>query len=104
VDVDNLPFGIAVMATGFSATTTSSGLPLPLDLSIVGMSNCSQLVDAPRLDLVTGSGSGANWSWTIPNNANFFGYEFFNQAFALDPAANAFGFTSSNAASGIIGY
>ncbi len=105
VDVNNLPFGIAVMASGLSNLVTSgAGLPLPFDLSIVGMPGCSQLVDALILDLVSAPGSTATWSWPIPNNASIFGYEFFNQAFALDLAANAFGFTASNAGVGTLGY
>ena len=104
VGISNLPFGLALMATGFSISVTSAGVPLPLDLGIIGMPTCNQLVDAPLLDVVTGPGTTANWSWSIPNDPNIFGFMFFNQAFALDPAANAFGFTASNAASGKLGY
>ncbi len=104
VVVSNLPFGIAAMATGLSGSTTSAGFPLPFDLSVIGMSGCSQFVDALVLDLVSASGSTATWSWPIPNDGSLFGYRFFNQAFVLDPAANAFGFTASNAGIGALGY
>ena len=104
VDLSNLPFGIAAMATGLSASSTSAGLPLPFDLSVIGMPTCSQLVDVLVLDLVSASGSTATWSWPIPNDGSLFGYRFFNQAFVLDPAANAFGFTASNAGIGALGY
>jgi hypothetical protein len=104
ISIDNLPFGLAAMASGLSSSITSGGLPLPFDLSIVGMSGCSQLVDALILDLVSEPGSSATWSWAIPNDPSIFGFVFFNQAFAFDPAANPFGFTASNAGVGTLGY
>ena len=104
VEISNLPFGIAAMATGLSGSSTSTGIPLPLDLSIIGMSGCSQLVDALVLDLVSATGSTATWSWPIPNTGSLFGYSFFNQAFVLDPAANPFGFTATNAGIGTLGF
>ena len=103
VDINNLPFGIAVMASGHSSSFTSGGLTLPLNLSPI-MPGCSLFVDALILDLVSAPGSTATWSWPIPNNTSIFGYPFFNQAFVLDPAANTFGFTASNAAAGRLGY
>lgn len=103
VDVGNLPLGAALMATGLSNTATSAGLPLPLDLSFLGMTGCTQYVDALSFTFLTGS-TTATWSWSIPNDANLFGAVFFNQAFSLDPTANSFGFVASNAATGQLGY
>lgn len=104
VELNNLPFGIAAMASGLSSSVTSGGLPLPLDLTVIGMTGCSQLVDAMILDLVSDPGSSGTWSWAIPNNPNIFGFTFFNQAFVLDPAANSFGFTATNAGMGTLGF
>jgi hypothetical protein len=92
------------MATGLSATVTSAGLPLPLDLAAIGMPGCQQLVDALVLDLMVSSATTASWSWAIPANPAIFGIEFFNQAFVPDPGANAFGFAVSNAGSGRLGF
>lgn len=102
-DVSNLPLGAALMATGLSNTFTSGGLPLPLSLSILGMTGCTQYVDALVLDYFTGS-TTATWSWSIPNTPILFGARFYNQAFSLDPGANSFGFAASNAATGKIGF
>jgi hypothetical protein len=104
LDVQNLPFGMALVATGLSISMTGSGVPLPLDLSIIAMNGCTQYVDAMVLDLVQGAGSAATWSFAIPNNSNLFGFTFYNQAFSLDPAANLFGFAASNAGESRIGF
>ena len=66
--IDNLPFGIAAVATGLSNTITSIGIPLPLDLGIIGMPGCPLLVDNLVLDLVVGGGTSATWSWTLPDD------------------------------------
>jgi hypothetical protein len=67
------------------------------------MTGCTQYVDALVLNYITGS-TTATWSWSIPNTPSLFGARFYNQAFSLDPGANSFGFTASNAATGKIGF
>ncbi|HEB53430.1 MAG TPA: hypothetical protein ENI87_09275 [bacterium] len=104
VEVSNLPFGVAAMATGLSASVTSGGLPLPFDLTVLGMPGCTQYVDALVLDVIQSAGTTATWTWNVPSSPSLFGQEFFNQAFSLDPAANAFGFVASNAGNGKLGY
>ena len=91
------------MATGLSNTFTSNNLPLPLNLSILGMTGCNQYVDALVLNYIAGTTS-ATWSWSIPNTPGLFGAKFYNQAFSIDPTANSFGFAASNAAAGTIGF
>ncbi|MFN3240269.1 MAG: hypothetical protein ACE37K_02025 [Planctomycetota bacterium] len=102
--IDNLPFSSALVATGLSNTQTGGGLPLPLDLTVLGMTGCTQYVDALVLDFVVGAANQADWSWAIPNQPDLFGATFFNQAFAFDPAANGFGWTASNAGGGALGF
>ena len=102
-EVSNLPLGAALMATGLSNTFTSNNLPLPLNLSILGMTGCNQYVDALVLNYIAGTTS-ATWSWSIPNTPGLFGAKFYNQAFSIDPTANSFGFAASNAAAGTIGF
>lgn len=103
-EIGNLPFGAALMATGLSATVTSGGIPLPLNLSFLGMTGCTQYVDTLVLDFVTSASSTATWSWSIPNDTSLFGLVFFNQGFSLDPGANSFNFAASNAAMGTLGF
>ncbi len=104
LSLDGLPLDGALVATGLSATATSAGLPLPLDLSVIGMSGCSQLVDAQVIDFVAGAGGAASWTWTLPSQPSLFGAVFYNQAFAIDPAANAFGWTVTNGGVGTVGF
>ncbi|MBL8755521.1 MAG: hypothetical protein JNK15_19645 [Planctomycetes bacterium] len=101
VDIGNLPFGIALLGMGFS-DASYNGLPLPLPLDGLGMPNCT-LWAAPEVLLpVTGSPT-ATWSLSIPAAPSLHGLPFFQQAFALDQAANALGITASNAAAGVLG-
>ena len=104
LSVAGLPLDLALMATGLSDTATGAGVALPLDLSILGMPGCSQRIDAAQVDVVLGSGGSATWSWSLPSQPSLFGAVFYNQAFVLDPAANAFGWTTSNAGVGSLGF
>ncbi|MBL8754314.1 MAG: hypothetical protein JNK15_13515 [Planctomycetes bacterium] len=103
-EVSNLPYGIAVLQIGFSNTLTSTNVPLPLDLTILGMPGCNLLVDPLAAFVLSGPGSTASWSWALPGGQSLFGATFFAQAFSLDPAANAFGFAASNGGAGKLGY
>jgi hypothetical protein len=94
-DLTNLPFALGVVGLGFS-NTTSGALPLPLDLSIIGMTGCNLLADPLITEVAAGAGSSATWSFVVPNVPAFIGIVLFGQAFSLDIAANPFGFTASN--------
>jgi len=95
--VDNLPANLAVMSSGLAQTG-------PVNLGPLGMPGCSQYADALILDLISGSQGQASWSLNVPNTTSLFGVHFYNQAYPLDPGANAFGLTASNAATGFVGY
>lgn len=100
VQVSNLPFtGPVFLGVGFS-DSDYGGTPLPLDLSTLGAPSCHlfQSMDA-LLSLANVVGTAA-WSLTVPPIP---GGEFFVQAFAYDPPANAFGYTASNAARAVLG-
>lgn len=101
-DIDNLPNGLAVIATGLSNTTTTTGQSLPLDLTFLGMPGCSLLADPIVLQTVVGAGNSAQWVWQLPNAANLYGVTFYNQALSLDLNANPFGVTVSNGAEGVL--
>jgi PKD repeat protein len=102
VTMNNLPFAAALMITGVSNTISSVG-PLPVDLTILGMPGCAGRVSLDLTDFVVGVGTAATWNITFPNNPVFSGLLFYNQAFVLDPAANAFGFVTSDAAGMVLG-
>jgi hypothetical protein len=102
--VSNLgPFAPGILLFGFSDTTWG-GVPLPLDLTFLGMSGCNLLVS---WDLQVGFfPSGGKWDLplTLPNDPTLEGLTFYNQAWVLDPKANAFGVGTSNGGKGVIGY
>lgn len=85
-----------VLVFGFTA--------LPgIDLGpVLGMTGCSAFV-SPDLVSSLFVGSGGSFAWTWPSVAGPVGGNFLLQALVLDPAANAFGLTSSNAASVTLG-
>jgi hypothetical protein len=97
VDITNAPFGIAVVGFGFS-NTMSGALPLPFDLTILGMTGCSLLADPLVTDVAVGVPTTASYGLVIPLDTSLFGTVLYEQAFPLDVAANPFGFTASNAA------
>jgi hypothetical protein len=100
-NVGNLPWtGPVFLFVGLSDTTYGP-TPLPFNLGGLGAPGCSVLSSGEDLALLTNVLGNALWQWTIPNAP---GVSFYNQAFAFDPAANALGITTSNAAHGTIGF
>jgi hypothetical protein len=96
VQVDNLPLsGPAFVFLGAS-NTLYGALPLPFPLGIVGMPGCSLLVSGDTLFPVTNVlGVGL---WTVDVPASVAGAILYQQAFAVDPGANAAGLTASHGA------
>ncbi|MFK7741702.1 MAG: hypothetical protein AB8H80_15395 [Planctomycetota bacterium] len=93
--VGQLPSGLAVLVGGEGNAMVGGSLPLPLDLSAIGMTSCMLRVDPAASVALSGSGNAATWNLPVPNNQALFGYRFFLQAFSFDPAANALGFTAT---------
>ena len=93
----NLPAGsLAVFKLGVSDQWWGP-LPLPFDLSIIGMTGCTEYVSNDVLvGVSTGTGT-ASYTFPLPNNPSLRGARFFTQVFTVDPTANAFGATTTNA-------
>lgn len=100
--VDNLPLNAAIMAVGFSKTTSSLG-SLPLDLTALGAPGCFARVSADSTLVIIGASGSATWSLTLPPTPSIGGIEFFNQAYAIDPTRNLLGIAVSDAGAGVIG-
>jgi hypothetical protein len=62
------------------------------------MPGCNLLADPLVTDFVAGAGATATWSLAVPAQSALVGLLLYGQAFSVDPAANAFGFTASNGA------
>jgi hypothetical protein len=91
VDLQNgVPSGLAVLIA-----STTNAAPFPLDLGFLGMPGCRLYTDLTFLDVVLLDGAGAG-SFPFPVPPGVFGFLFYTQFACLDPATNAFGFTTSN--------
>jgi hypothetical protein len=75
----------------------------PVDLSPYGMPGCSALVAVACYSLATASNGSAELSMIVPNTTSLAGAHIFEQAFAVEPGANAAGVVVSNGADVLIG-
>lgn len=96
--LDRAPTQASVILKVGLSKSSWSGLTLPFDLSVFGMTNCPLLVspDVP-LPLRADSRGEARQSIYIPLRANLLGAGAYLQAFVADPGANAAGATMSQA-------
>ena len=105
VDLSRLPSsGAAVLFTGFSKTKTQvGGIPLPFDLSGLGATGCKLLADPFLGQLLQVTGGRGQTRILLPAQTALLGFSLFNQAFVVDPKANALGVTTTNGGEGRIG-
>ena len=87
---NGVPNGIALFFAGFS-----NAFPFPFDLTILGMPGCYAYTDLTVTSALFLDPLGAG-SFPLPIPASAVGLLFYGQYAVLDPAANAFGFTTSN--------
>lgn len=100
----NLPAASASIAILGLSNTAFGALPLPFPLMAIGGGNCVLRVslDITQVAIASGTGKGggsATINWAIPNNASLRGLPLHFQQMTVDSAANAFGFSFSNALS-----
>jgi hypothetical protein len=107
VRVSNIPitgfFVAAVPFFGFDITS-SGGAPLPRDLGLLGMPGCTQYVDPYSTGFLFTPIGTADWTIGIPNVAVYAGMQVRFQSLVIDPPANAFGATLTNAATATLGW
>lgn len=96
LDIGNLPLSVGVAGLGFS-NTNSGPFTLPLDLALFGAPGCNLLADAAVAFFLVGSSNVAQFGFTVPANPALQDLNVYAQGFALDPAANPAGLTTSNA-------
>ena len=105
VSVDGVPAPqVALMVFGLS-DRDDRGIGLPLALDAIGMPGCALLASTEVVQPVTFPAGDAVGQWTVqvPEDTALIGGRFYNQALVLDRAANPFGATVSNAATGVVG-
>ncbi len=96
-------FPIAIVATGFSDTTWNT-LPLPLDMTTLGMPGCSLFMSPDLVNVIAAQNGTGQMLLAIPADPWFLGVIFFQQGFSFEaPGFNAFGGVLSNAARARIG-
>lgn len=98
----DLPRDLAFVLFGFSDAAVG-GVPLPISLAPIGMPGCAARVSPDHVVLVGGSNGSATLPIPIPHSVGLRGLRFFNQAFVIDPPANALGAVASDAAAARIG-
>jgi hypothetical protein len=84
----------------FASGTTANP---PIDLSSYGMPGCSALVAPMATDFSVASAGAATWAAAIPNSMSLVGVHVAQQAFVLEPGANAAGVVVSNGADLLVG-
>ena len=92
---DLLPNGITVFATG-ADKTTYLGVPLPYTLPGTSCTVYNDVI-VSAIVIADASGAGSNMIQFVPQPA-YNGLTFYTQIWGLDPGANPFGLTMSNAA------
>ncbi len=102
VDLTNLPQSTGFLAIGWSDQQAGS-FQLPLDLAPFGMPGCHARVATDLIVPLTGANNAATWTTPVPQNNALLGVSFYQQGFAIDPAANAAGLTASNSVRVTIG-
>jgi len=99
-----LPPALAVvLMLGMSRDSMGGILPLPLDLTGIGMNGCLLYTSSDVLFGISQQGAGALWSVPLCNCPELRGGAFFAQVLALDPLSNPFGALLSNGLAAQIG-
>ena len=92
-----------LMISGLS-NVSSAAVPLPLDLTALGITNCWLRVSVDAHEAVIGSLGSATYSLAVPASASLAGFILHQQALVLDPAAgNPLGLVMSDAATAVVG-
>jgi hypothetical protein len=103
VSVSALPLGQPVTLTLGSSKTRWGPLQLPASLGFLGMTGCEMFASGEVAIPLTNVGGTATWALQVPDDPTIVSADFYNQAYVLDPGANRFGLTVSNAGEGIVG-
>lgn len=103
INVDGTQPGIPVFLAFALSDQTWLGLPLPVDLALVGAPSCFAYTsnDTNQI-LVSGPTGTATLTLAIPASPTLAGFAFFNQA-AIPGAVNNLGFYVTNAGKGTVG-
>lgn len=102
VTLTNLAQNLALYWWGFSSTTSATG-PLPMDLQALGAPGCLIRASLDASIVLIGNNGSATFSFALPNNPTLLGAQFYTQGLSLDPAGNALGLVTTDAAGFVVG-
>jgi hypothetical protein len=97
VTVTELPFGAALFAFGWNR------VPGGASLAALGMPGCTAHVVPDAFVPLVGANGSAVFTLPLPFDVRLLGATFHQQAFVLDPNANALGAVLSDAATAVVG-
>ena len=102
-DIRNVPAGNATAALLGASNTLWQGIPLPVDLGVIGMPGCL-LWTSDELVIPLPNPTGTpTLTLHMPPIGALVGLAFHNQVLVVDPGANPLGVVASNGATGIVG-
>jgi hypothetical protein len=96
VNLTNLPQSAGFVVNGWSATSAGA-FALPLSLDPFGMPGCMARVSFEDVRFVSGSNNAATTTMPVPLSNALLGLSFYQQGYAVDPAANAASLVAGNA-------
>jgi len=96
VDLTNLPQSSGFVVIGWSASSAGA-FALPLSLSQFGMPGCLARVSFDETRFLAGSNQTVTTTLPVPLSNALLGLSFYQQGYAIDPAANAAGLVAGNA-------
>ncbi|MDA0975661.1 MAG: PPC domain-containing protein [Planctomycetota bacterium] len=104
LDTAPVPAGGMVFGLlGASASVTSGGVALPLNLAVLGAPGCFLDVDPAQTFSVTARGDVATFYLPIPNDPTLLGGRLHAQTLVVDGAANQVGLITSNRGTLVLG-
>jgi hypothetical protein len=104
LDTAPVPAGARVFGLlGASASMTSGGVALPIDLTNLGAPGCSLDVDPVQTFSVTARGDVATFFLPIPTDPSLLGGRLHAQSLVVDGAANPVGLITSNRGTLVLG-
>jgi hypothetical protein len=103
VELASLPASAPALVLLGRSKTSWGAITLPVPLDSLGMTGCTLFASAEFLFPVVAAAGVARLSLPIPDDRSLLGTTSFTQGLVVDPAANPFGATLSNAAEQRIG-
>jgi PKD repeat protein len=96
VELGGMPLGVGIVILGLSNLVGPLG-PLPSDLGLIGMPGCPLHTSPDFTATILAAGPAGTLSLNFPAVPANAGFRFYMQGLTLDPSANAFGATMSDA-------